>query len=74
MSYTDRGKTFFFWNEEWRKLIQGSSPNLQNDLPAADFPTAGQNLSVRFSKFASTPVVLNGPNRRRSGMGCEVGR
>src|SRR5579883_1522511 len=24
---TDRQKTFFFVNEEWRKLIQGSSPN-----------------------------------------------
>ena len=56
-----RGKTFFFWNEEWRKLIQGSAPNLQNDLPAADFPTAGQNLAYVSPKFASTPVVLTVP-------------
>src|SRR5206468_259848 len=53
-----RGKTFFFWNEEWRKLIQGSSPNLQNDLPAADFPTAGQNLSYVSPKFLSSPINL----------------
>jgi hypothetical protein len=54
-------KTFFFWNEEWRRLIQGSAPNLQNDLPAADFPTAGQNLAYVSPKFASTPVVLTVP-------------
>jgi hypothetical protein len=56
-----RGKTFFFWNEEWRKLIQGNPPNLQNDLPAADFPTAGQNLAYVSPAFASAPVVLKVP-------------
>jgi Carboxypeptidase regulatory-like domain len=55
---TDRKKTFFFWNEEWRKLIQGNPPNLQNDLPAADFPTAGQNLTYVSPKFLTTPVSL----------------
>jgi Carboxypeptidase regulatory-like domain len=54
----DRKKTFFFWNEEWRKLIQGNPPNLQNDLPAADFPTAGQNLAYVSPAFAKTPVTL----------------
>jgi len=57
----DRKKTFFFWNEEWRKLIQGNPPNLQNDLPAADFPTAGSNLSYVSPGFAKTPIVLNVP-------------
>ena len=57
----DKKKTFFFWNEEWRKLIQGNPPNLQNDLPAADFPTAGQNLAYVSPKFLSTPIVLNVP-------------
>ena len=56
-----RGRTFFFWNEEWRKLIQGNAPNLQNDLPAADFPTAGQNLTYVSPGFAKTPIVLNVP-------------
>src|SRR5258708_3072976 len=58
---TDRKKTFFFWNEEWRKLIQGNAPNLQNDLPAADFPTAGTNLTYVSPKFLSAPIVLNVP-------------
>jgi hypothetical protein len=56
-----KGKTFFFWNEEWRKLIQGNPPNLQNDLPAADFPTSGQNLAYASPKFASSPIVLKVP-------------
>jgi hypothetical protein len=42
-------KTFFFWNEEWRKINQGNSPNVVNTLPAADIPVAGQDLvSVAF--------------------------
>ncbi|MGA8089417.1 MAG: TonB-dependent receptor [Terracidiphilus sp.] len=56
-----KGKTFFFWNEEWRKLIQGNAPNLQNDLPAADFPTAGQDLAYVSPGWKTTPIVLNVP-------------
>lgn len=41
----DRKKTFFFVNEEWRRIIQGSNPNLTNTIPASDFPTAGQPLT-----------------------------
>ena len=53
-----RGKTFFFWNEEWRKLIQGNPPSLVNDLPAADFPTAGQNLTYVSPGWSKTPITL----------------
>jgi carboxypeptidase family protein len=58
---TDKKKTFFFWNEEWRKLIQGNAPSLVNDLPAADFPTAGQNLSYVSPGWSGTPITLNVP-------------
>ena len=54
----DKKKTFFFWNEEWRKLIQGSSPSLANDLPAADFPVAGQNLTYVAPKFSPSNVLV----------------
>jgi hypothetical protein len=44
--YNDsRDRTFFFWNEEWRKLIQGSAPSPINTILAGNFPTAGQSLS-----------------------------
>jgi carboxypeptidase family protein len=46
-------KTFFFWNEEWRKIIQGSTPTLVNTLPAADFPTAGQALHYVAPSYAA---------------------
>jgi len=52
-----KGKTFFFWNEEWRKLIQGNAPSLVNDLPKADFPTAGQNLTYVAPAFHSSTVI-----------------
>ncbi|HEY1576186.1 MAG TPA: TonB-dependent receptor [Terracidiphilus sp.] len=38
-------RTFFFLNEEWRRLIQGSSPTIANTIMASNFPTAGQNLT-----------------------------
>ncbi|MGA8529074.1 MAG: carboxypeptidase-like regulatory domain-containing protein, partial [Acidobacteriaceae bacterium] len=41
----NRNRTFFFWNEEWRRLIQGSSPAVANTIPANDFPTAGASLT-----------------------------
>ncbi len=54
----DRQKTFFFWNEEWRKLIQGSSPNSVQTLPTADFPVAGQNLTYVAPAFQSKPLLV----------------
>jgi hypothetical protein len=41
----NRNRTFFFWNEEWRRLILGSTPLTANTIPAANFPTAGTNLT-----------------------------
>jgi hypothetical protein len=55
---TGRQKTFFFWNEEWRKIIQGSSPAVKNTLPIADFPTAGQNLKYVAPGYASASKIL----------------
>jgi hypothetical protein len=56
-----KGKTFFFWNEEWRKLIQGNAPSLVNDLPTADFPTAGTNLHYVAPAF-KPGIVVNVPS------------
>src|SRR5450631_531628 len=54
-------KTFFFWNEEWRKLIQGSNPNTVATLPTADIPKTGSNLTYVAPGFANTnPVNSSG--------------
>ena len=37
----DRKRTFFFVNEEWRKLVTGTNPTVTPTVPASDFPTAG---------------------------------
>jgi Carboxypeptidase regulatory-like domain len=62
-------KTFFFWNEEWRKLIQGSSPNNVATLNPADIPTAGQNLTYVAPGFANTnPIDSNGKPQAVAGL------
>jgi len=53
-----RQKTFFFYNQEWRRLIQGSSPNSVQTLPAQDYPTAGQDLNYVAPAFASSTKLL----------------
>ncbi|MGB6692114.1 MAG: TonB-dependent receptor [Terracidiphilus sp.] len=53
----NRNRTFFFWNEEWRRLIEGSSPSIQNDILASNFPTAGQPLAYTIPAGGPTPVV-----------------
>ncbi|WP_263358524.1 TonB-dependent receptor [Acidicapsa ligni] len=55
---TQRQKTFFFWNEEWRKIIQGSQPTTANTIPDADRPVAGQNLTYVAPKFAPTQTIF----------------
>ncbi|MGA2166734.1 MAG: TonB-dependent receptor [Terracidiphilus sp.] len=55
----NRNRTFFFWNEEWRKLIQGSSPLIQNAILAPNFPAAGQSLAYTPVNEAATNTICN---------------
>ncbi len=57
----DRQRTFFFFNIEERRLIQGSAPSAAQTLAAADYPTAGQDLAWVAPAFASS-TVLQVPN------------
>ena len=52
-----RKRTFFFVNEEWRRLIQGSSPTVQNTILASNFPTAGASLAYTVPSGGAVPVV-----------------
>ena len=56
-----RNRTFFFVNQEWRRLVQGSTPNSVATLPTADFPTAGTNLAYVAPAFAPN-TTLKVPN------------
>jgi hypothetical protein len=56
--YNDaRKRTFFFVNEEWRRLIVGSAPSIVNDIATANFPTAGQPLTYTVPSNGKAPIV-----------------
>jgi hypothetical protein len=60
-------KTFFFYNQEWRRIIETSSPNTETTMPNADRPVAGQNLhyvqpAYATSQFITVPTVLQVPD------------
>jgi hypothetical protein len=50
---TNKQHTFFFWNEEWRKILTGAGTNEQNTLDPADLPKAGQPLTYVAPLFDS---------------------
>lgn len=52
-----KDRTFFFWNEEWRRLIEGSSPSVVNTIQASNFPTAGTALAYTVPTGGTVPVV-----------------
>ena len=54
---TDRSRTFFFVNEEWRKLTQGSAPSVVNTIMANNFPVAGQALAYQVPAGGAVPIV-----------------
>jgi Carboxypeptidase regulatory-like domain len=53
----ERKRTFFFVNEEWRRLIQGSQPAIANTIAASNFPVAGQALTYTVPSNGTTPIV-----------------
>jgi len=57
----DKQKTFFFWNEEWRKILSGAGTTNNKTINPADIPTAGSDLHYVAPTFA-TSTVLDVPN------------
>ncbi len=56
--YNDaRNRTFFFVNEEWRRLVIGSAPSIVNDIAANNFPVLGQAFTYTVPSNGSAPVV-----------------
>ena len=46
-----RKKTFFFYNEEWRKEVTGNSPNPLNTVPGGDEVTAASNFTYTVPSY-----------------------
>jgi hypothetical protein len=62
---SNRQKTFFFWNEEWRKILSGAGTSNNATIDSADRPTLGTDLTYVAPKFApSTTLVV--PNVSRT--------
>jgi Carboxypeptidase regulatory-like domain len=56
-----RNKTFFFWQEEWRRFIQGANPSVTPTVPAGDIPTAGSALTYTPFNGTNVPIVPSVP-------------
>ncbi|HEY1802944.1 MAG TPA: TonB-dependent receptor [Terracidiphilus sp.] len=52
-----RQKTFFFYNMEWRRIIQSSAPNTNPTIPDADRPVAGTDLHYVAPGYAPNQVI-----------------
>ncbi|MGB6192198.1 MAG: carboxypeptidase-like regulatory domain-containing protein, partial [Terracidiphilus sp.] len=52
-----RQKTFFFYNQEWRRIVQSSNPNTNPTIPDADRPVAGTDLQYVAPAYASSQVI-----------------
>jgi Carboxypeptidase regulatory-like domain len=57
---TQKNKTFFLVNEEWRKFVQGANPVVTNTIPSAYFPTAGSPLV--YSPLSGNPLIVPSTN------------
>jgi hypothetical protein len=55
-----RGKTFFFVNEEWRKEINGQSPNPINTVPSADLVTSATTFNYVVPAFNNSAQLAAG--------------
>jgi hypothetical protein len=52
-----RKKTFFFYNQEWRRIIQSSLPATNETIPDADRPVAGQAFHYVPPAYATSQKI-----------------
>lgn len=55
--YDGRKRTFFFVNEEWRRLVMATNPTVHQDIASSNFPTLGQALVYTPPSTGKIPVV-----------------
>ena len=55
---TARQKTFFFFNLESRRIIQGSAPNIQDTIPTLDRPTLGSPLTYVPESYSTGQKII----------------
>ena len=50
---TQRNKTFFFVNEEWRKFVQGANPSVTNTIPSRVLSHRWQPIELHTAQWKS---------------------
>jgi hypothetical protein len=55
---SSKKKTFFFYNEEWRREVTGVSTNSIKTLPAADLITTPANLTYAIPTYNALPSAI----------------
>ncbi len=53
----NKQKTFFFYNQEWRRVIESSAPATNPTIPDADRPVSGQNLQYVAPAWDANQVI-----------------
>jgi hypothetical protein len=61
---TQKKKTFFFYNEEWRRQISGNSPSPINTIPAADLVTTATTFNYKVPAFNPAAQVNAGVGKQ----------
>ena len=61
---SEKKKTFFFLNEEWRKEIQGSSPNPINSIPSSDLVTSATTFNFAVPAFNNKDQIGAGVGKQ----------
>ena len=51
-------KTFFFYNEEWRKIVQGSAPAGIHTIPSANYITSAQDFTYVAPAYNSDHKIV----------------
>jgi hypothetical protein len=55
---TNKQHTFFFWNEEWRKIVTGAGTSNNPVIDPLDIPTAGVDLKYVPPAFATGTALV----------------
>ena len=55
---TNKQRTFFFYNEEWRKIVQGSAPAGIHTIPASNYITSAQDFTYVAPAFNSGHQIV----------------
>jgi hypothetical protein len=68
-----RKKTFFFFNEEWRRMVNGQSTSPINTLPAADEVTSASNFTYQLPTYNADFNTANpGTCNLATHLGCLI--